>query len=205
MVLIMAALCLAALTLGGMAAAADAQATQNQLINSYTGNLTEKQLAPVDMVSLFGRIGFFVAEAVKFKAPKAGWKLNQVQLIGWDGYNGTAATVPQERIIALEVRDKNLNLLYKFADSQLPYSNYARNATEMYPLTIEIPSIPVSDDFYVCFYDRGAVSIACEKLNQTSENSFLYIEAGNELVPSNLIIADNQTLPVNWIMTLSGN
>ena len=83
------------------------------------------------------------------------------------GMDSTAPleSIPAERVIALEVRDKDLNLLYKFADSQLPYSNYVRNATKLYPFTIEIPSIPVSDDFYVCFYDRGAIAVAGERLN----------------------------------------
>ncbi len=102
--------------------------------------------------------------------------------IGWDGFNGSSQSIPAERVIGLEIRDKDLNLLYKFADSQLPYSNYARNATSIYPLTIEIPSIPVSDDFYVCFYDRGAIAIASERLNATSKNSFLFIEPGKQLV-----------------------
>ena len=209
MVLSITVLCLLTLSLTGVSLAADAQSPENQFINSYEGNFSEKEVVPIDLLSIFGKPAFFFAETVKFKAPKSGWKLNAVQLLGWDGYNGTEATVPAERVIGLEVRDKNLKLLYKFADSQLPYTNYARNATAGMLFTIEIPSIPVSDDFYVCFYDRGAIAIASERLNKTSPNSFIYIEDGivdgNELLPANLPIGENTTMPINWIMTVVGN
>jgi hypothetical protein len=205
MVLLLAVLYLAALSIAGISVAADASASQNQVIKSYVGNLSQKDTGSLDMLSFFGRNGFFIGEAVKFKAPKQGWKLKAVEVIAWDGYNGTADSVPDSRIIGLEVRDKDLNLLYRFADSQLPFSNYARNATVLYPLIIDIPSIPVSDDFYVCFYDRGAVAIAFERLNETSPNSFLYVQPGNLMQPANLPVKENETLPVNWIMSVSGN
>ncbi|MDM7934543.1 MAG: hypothetical protein QUS08_04040 [Methanothrix sp.] len=198
--LFMAVSCLALLSLAGISAAAS-----SQVIDSYEGNLSEKELAPIDMLSLLGRTGFFVAETVKFEAPKPGWRIDSVQVIGWDGFNGTAESLPEERVIGLEIRDKDLNLLYKFADSQLPYSNYAYNATGLYPLTIQVPSIPVTDEFYVCFYDRGAVAVACERLNETSKNSFLYLAPGGQLLPANLPVGENETLAVNWIMSVSGS
>jgi len=206
MVLLITVLCLLALSLTGISAAADAKSADNQVINSYDGNLSHKRIVSIDLLSIMGLPAYFIAEAVKFKAPKPGWKLSTVQILGWDGYNGTVQSIPRERIIALEVRDKDLNLLYKFADSQLPYSNFIRNATETYPFTIRLPSIPVSDEFYVCFYDRGAIAIASEVLNETSQNSFIYIEDGNKLLPANLpLFKENESLPLNWIMTVGGN
>jgi len=206
MVLLITVLCLLALSLTGISAAADAKSADNQVINSYDGNLSHKRIVSIDLLSIMGLPAYFIGEAVKFKAPKPGWKLNTVQILGWDGYNGTVQSIPRERIIALEVRDKDLNLLYKFADSQLPYSNFIRNATETYPFTIRLPSIPVSDEFYVCFYDRGAIAIASEVLNETSQNSFIYIEDGNKLLPANLpLFKENESLPLNWIMTVGGN
>jgi hypothetical protein len=205
MVLFIAALCLAALSLAGMSSVADAQAAQNQTIDSYQGNLSQKQIDLVSMPGLFGRLGRDVAETVKFKSPKAGWKLKAVNVMAWDGFNGSVISVPPQLIIALEVRDKDRNLLYKYADSQLPYTNYAFNITGPYPLTIELPSIPVSDEFYICFYDRGAVAVAGEILNKTSENSFFYNEAGDELIPAAIPAAENQTSSVNWIMSVVGN
>ena len=75
----------------------------------------------------------------------------------------------------------------------------------MYPLTINIPQIPVSDDFYVCFYDRGAIAVASERLNETSKNSFIYVEDGNQLLPAALPTGENASIPINWIMAISGN
>ncbi len=175
-------------------------------MNSYDGNLSQKRIVSIDLLSIMGPPAYFIAEAVKFKAPKPGWKLNTVQILGWDGYNGSVQSIPRERIIALEVRDKDLNLLYRFTDSQLPYSNFIRNATETYPFTVRLPAVPVSDEFYVCFYDRGAIAVASEILNETSQNSFIYIEDGNTLLPSNLpLFRENESVPLNWIMTVGGN
>jgi len=206
MVLLVIVLCLTVLSLAGITSAADAKSPEDQFLNSYQGNLSQKKIVSIDLLSVMGLPAYFIAEAVKFKAPKPGWKLNTVQILGWDGYNGSAESIPSERIISLEVRDKDLNLLYKFADSQLPYSNFVRNATETYPFTIHLPSVPVSDEFYVCFYDRGAIAVATEILNKTSENSFIYISEGNALLPSNLpIFKDKEAVPLNWIMTIGGN
>jgi len=206
MVLLITVLCLMVLSLTGISAAADAKSPENQLLNSYDGNLTQKKIVSIDLLSVMGLPAYFIAEAVKFKAPKHDWKLNTVHILGWDGFNGSVESIPRERIIALEVRDKDLNLLYRFTDSQLPYSNFVRNASETYPFTMRLPSIPVSDEFYVCFYDRGAIAVAAEVLNKTSENSFIYIEEGNALLPSNLpLFGQNESVPLNWIMTIGGN
>jgi hypothetical protein len=199
-----ALICFAALFLAGLAMAADTKAPQIQVLSSYEGNLSEKKINLVSMSALFGRLGRDVAETVKFKAPKPGWKAKAVNIVAWDGFNGTVQSVPREKIIALEIRDKDLNLLYRFADSQLAFSNYLFNATEAYPLTIELPSVPVSDEFYVSFYDRGAVAVAGEVLNNTSSNSFFFNAVADELIPAELPQGQNKTSPVNWIMSVSG-
>ena len=200
--LLIAISCLLTLSFASISAFADSQSTDGTVLYSYEGNITEKNIIPVDLVSYIGKPAFFIAEAVKFKAPKANWKVDSVQLYAWDGYDGSNESIPSERIISLEIRDKDLNLLYKFADSQIPYTNYARNATGMYPLTIEIPQISVSGDFYICFYDRGAIAIASEPLNKTSENSFLYVDGS--LLNSTLPTAETTVTPVNWIMKVTG-
>lgn len=197
--------CLLALLLAGISSAADEKYSNDQILYSYEGNLTDKDIFPVDLVTYFGAPAFFFAEAVKFNAPKPNWKVNAVQVIGWDGFNGTPESIPMERIIGLEIRDKDLKLLYKFADSQLPYSNYANNATVMYPLTIDIPQIPVSGEFYICFFERGAVAVATEAANGISKTSFIYIENGNQMVNATLPSGENLVAPVNWIMAVSGN
>lgn len=200
--MLIATSCLLTLSFASISAFADSQSTDEQVLYSYEGNVTDMSILPVDLVSYIGKPAFFIAEAVKFKAPKANWKVDSVQLYAWDGYDGSNESIPSERIISLEIRDKDLNLLYKFADSQIPYTNYARNATGMYPLTIEIPQISVSGDFYICFYDRGAIAIASEPLNKTSENSFLYVDGS--LLNSTLPTAETTVTPVNWIMKVTG-
>jgi len=198
----MAISCLLAISFISISVPADAQNSEVQVLYSYEGNITEKKVIPVSVLSIYGMPGFFIAEAVKFEAPKDNWRISAVQLFGFDGYNGSQESAPEERTIALEIRDKDKNLLYKFADSQIPYSNYARNATLLYPLTIEIPQIAVSDEFYVCFYDRGAVAVGSETLNETSENSFIYVE--NELLPALLPQSENVSTPLNWLVAVSG-
>ncbi|OYV07927.1 MAG: hypothetical protein CG443_866, partial [Methanosaeta sp. ASP1-1] len=72
----------------------------------------------------------------------------------------------------------------------------------LYPLTIEIPQIAVSDEFYVCFYDRGAVAVGSELINETSKNSFIYVES--ELLPAMIPESENVSTPLNWLMAVSG-
>ena len=193
---------LLALSFIAISVSADSQTSDVQVLYSYEGNLSQKKVVPVSVLPIYGPPGFFIAEAVKFQAPKDNWKISAVQLYGFDGYNGSQESAPEERTIALEIRDKDKNLLYKFADSQIPYSNYARNATLLYPLTIEIPQIAVSDEFYVCFYDRGAVAVGSELINETSKNSFIYVES--ELLPAMIPESENVSTPLHWLMAVSG-
>jgi hypothetical protein len=204
---LIAALCLASMALVSISLADDT--STGQILHSYEGNLTEKLLQnQVNFASLrdvFGIPGFAIAETTKFKAPKSGWKLNRVGILGYDGFNGTVASVPAQRVIALEVRDKNFNLLYRFADVQIPYTNFLLNITSPTMVTIELPSISVSDEFFVCFFDRGAVGVGFERPNATTNSSFLFNEAGNELVSASLPLSKNQTTQVNWIMSVVGS
>ena len=156
-------------------------------------------------MELFGlQPGFFVAEAAKFKAPRADWKITRVSILGWDGFNGSVKSVPSERIIDLEIRDKDSNLLYRFADSQLPYTNFAFNRTGLMFINIDLPSIPVNGEFYICFYDRDAVRLAFETLNQT-DNSFIFVNPSKEMVPAEIPTGKNETSPIGWIMEVTGN
>lgn len=193
----------------GISGAADVATSGNQILRSYEGNLSEKQIVPISLISLYGDPAFFIAETVKFTAPKTGWKVKAVQLYGSDGYNGSEVTIPAERVIGLEIRDKDLGLLYKFADAQIPYSNYARNATGINPITIEVPSVSVTGDFYVCFYDRGAIELASERLNEVSKNSFMYIGEGmpssEQLLPAKIPINESTSIAVNWLMNVVGS
>ena len=71
MVLLITVLSLLALSLTGISAAADAKSPENQVMNSYDGNLSQKRIVSIDLLSIMGLPAYFIAEAVKFKAPKA--------------------------------------------------------------------------------------------------------------------------------------
>jgi len=197
-------ICLAILSLISISLAAEPQ-----VINSYEGNLTQKlmqnQINLVSLYSILGIPGLATAEVTKFTAPKPGWKLSRVGILGYDGYNGTANSVPTQRIIALEVRDKDFNLLYKYADVQIPYTNIIFNLTGPTVITFELPSVPVSNEFYICFFDRGAVAVGAEIQNKSTNSSFMFSEAEATLAPASLPVSANETVPVNWIMSVVGS
>jgi hypothetical protein len=173
------------------------------ILQSYSGNLSDKDITFYSMIGLFGPPGMAVGEMVKFKAPKAGWNLENISILAWDGFNGTRESVPPDRVISLEVRDKDLNLLYQYTDSEIPYSNFRLNVTDPMFMDFEVPSIPVSEEFYVTFYDRGAIAVASE-LNVTA-NSYIFDKNARKPIPAVAPIGKNQTAPVNWIMVVEGS
>lgn len=180
-----------------------ANETKGVTIESFSGNLSEKELGIASMYSLFGPLGTNAGEMVKFKAPKPGWALNEISILAYDGFNGTRESVPRDGIIALEIRDKNLNLLYRYVDSFIPYSNYVYNVTRSKWMNFEVPSIPVSDEFYIAFYDRGNVAVVTE-FNVTGD-SYIFDRPVKNPIPAKLPTSANQTAPVNWIMAVTGS
>jgi len=140
-----------------------------------------------------------VGEAVKFTAPKAGWKLQKVRVLGWSGYNVSSQSFPADRNVMLEIRDKDLNILYKFADAQNNY--FLSDAGPLFG-EIEIPAVPVTGDFYVVFYDRGAAPIGMENINGTG-NSFIFING--QILPADRTIQEtNETIKINWLIEAAG-
>jgi hypothetical protein len=140
-----------------------------------------------------------VGEAVKFTAPKSGWKLQKVRVLGWSGYNKSTQSYPADRNIMLEIRDKDLNLIYKFADSQ---NNYFLSETGPLFGEIEIPAVSVTGDFYVVYYDRGAAPIGMEESDGTG-NSFIFIN-GQILPADRTITQTNETIKINWLIEVAG-
>jgi len=140
-----------------------------------------------------------IGEAVKFTAPKAGWKLKEIIVAGWSGLNNTTNQFPQNMNFLVEVRDKDLNLLYKFADTQ---NAYFASAQGPIGATIEIPPLQVMRDFYVIFYDRGAMGIAEEQGNGTG-NSFFFLNG--QLTPATHNSAKNETVKDNWLIRVAGD
>jgi len=209
MVLLIAAVCFIALcfnVLGASAAATAAKApsnasapakmtsTANHLISDSGTNLTI-------MNATFTSPGTFgVAQAVKFTPPKPGWKLEEVVLVGTDGWNSSNKAYPVQGIFGLEIRDANLKLLYQYADTQLEYFT---SPTGFRTALIEVPAMPMNGDFYVCFYGRDIVRTLTELQNATG-NSYYYLRDTRQLLPGALLLKNNTTLPVNWVIRAYG-
>jgi hypothetical protein len=99
----------------------------------------------------------------------------------------------------VEIRDKDLNLLYKFVDSQ---NNYFLSDVGPRFGEIEIPAVPVTGDFYVVYYDRGAAPIGTETADATGKS---YIFINGEMKPAEFPISENnETVTVNWLMEAAG-
>jgi len=195
-ILLLACLCCAAL--GINAIAAQAVAPQLTTLRGDGGqNYSEINFTLFSSLAEFASLE--AGEAVKFTAPKAGWKLQKVRVLGWSGYNESTQSYPADRNIMLEIRDKDLNLLYKFADSQNSYflSDVGPRFGE-----IEIPAVAVTGDFYVVYYDRGAAPIGMEASNGTG-NSFIFIN-GQVIPADRTILETNETVKINWLMEALG-
>lgn len=142
-----------------------------------------------------------VAEAVKFTPPGPSWTLDAVEIWSLVPY-GENDTLPEDQTISMEIRDESLNLLYRFTDLHLPYFAYGGKPGVG---VIEVPSIPISSDFYVCFYDRGAVWVGVDP-NKVENNSYFYDMQTRELFLAEIAINGSEELmPVNWIIRTAGH
>jgi hypothetical protein len=141
-----------------------------------------------------------LAQAVKFTAPKPGWKLEAISAMATDGWNSSSKQLPTPLPFAIEIRDAKLRLLYHFADAQLPYFT---SGTGVRLAGIEIPDLPLNGDFLVCFYGYRAIGLAAELQNATG-NSYYFEKQTGRVYPGELILRNNQTLPVNWIIRAYG-
>lgn len=142
---------------------------------------------------------FSVGEAVKFSAPNPGWKLKQVRVAGWNGFDGNATSIPESDNFLLEVRDADLNLLYRMVDTQNAYFTFLSPVLR----AIDIPSVPVTNDFYVIFYDRGSMVVGMEPENATG-NSYFYDSLDSKLLPAEFIDENNETIKFNWVIQAVG-
>ncbi|MHB8118478.1 MAG: hypothetical protein ACYDHX_07130 [Methanothrix sp.] len=202
MILLMAVIFCAAM-INDVMAQNNATVSKLTVLKEDSGNLSEMILLPYTTFQDFGGVnGLFVGEAVKFTAPKPGWKISGIEVTGVTTYNNTTKLFAPDRNFLVEVRDKDLNLLYKFADMQ---NLYFASTSEGRFLSrgIMIPSIPVTGDFYVVFYDRGSMRIGMEQTNETS-NSFFFI--GNQMTPATFEMAGktNDTMKINWVIRVAG-
>jgi hypothetical protein len=195
-ILLLACLCCAALCINAIAAET-ATSKLTTLREDSGKNYSEMNFTLFSSLAQFGALN--VGEAVKFTAPKSGWKLQKVQVVGWSGFNQSSQKFPDDGNIMIEIRDKDLNLLYKFADAQNNY--FLSDAGPLFG-EIEIPAVTVTGDFYVVFYDRGAARIGMETTDSTG-NSFLFM--GGQIQPAEFTNQDtNETMKVNWLIEALG-
>ena len=140
------------------------------------------------------------AETVRFTPPSSPWTLTKVQIAGWNGYDNK--TLPTEKLIYLEIRDEDLNLLYQFTDSQIPYFTYPTPTLA----DIQVPPITVDGDFYVCFYDRGALGVAYNSTEIDDGRSYIYNRHTGELSPATGQRKGSEEFgPLNWIIRAVGH
>jgi len=89
---------------------------------------------------------FDIGHAVLFTPPTKPWTLDKVRVYGVCNVNLSSV------VFALEIWDNDSNLLYKLTDYSIAYFNTTSEWTE-----IDIPDMTVTDDFYVCIFERGSI------------------------------------------------
>lgn len=198
---LISAICFIALM--GMAVAQNGSTGANKtmvVLKQDSGtNITNMSMALYSAGQDWGINAFSVGEAVKFTAPEPDWKLKQIRVLGWNGFNETTMAVPSPSNFLIEVRDENLNLLYRLADTQNAYFTLPAPAL----IAIDIPALPLTGDFYIIFYDRSTMRIGVELENGTG-NSYQYNSMYSELIPAQFIIDNNESTKVNWIIRAVG-
>jgi hypothetical protein len=214
MVLIIAAICFAALCFEGLAAnnapaTANAKSNASAPVNitstanfliSDSGTNISIMNRTLTNPSFFGIASFGIGQTVKFTPPKSGWKLEKVLIYGSDGWNSSQNITPIQGIFALEIRDAKLNLLHQYSDTQLAYFTSTIGGREA---IIDVPPMAMNGDFYVCFYGGGLVSVLTE-LDKATGKSYYYVRDTGQLLPGALPTKNNTTLPVNWIIRAYG-
>lgn len=143
------------------------------------------------------------AQAVEFKPPTPGWKLEHVLVMASDGWNLTSKKSPVPLPFTIEIRDKDGRLLYHYSDTQLPYFTHPQGIKEIKWADIEIPAMSVNDDFFVCFYGYSQIFLLTEMLNATG-NSYYYDRSTGKLYHAIISAPNNKTIPVNWIIRAAG-
>ena len=97
-------------------------------------------------------IGYIdLGPAVLFSPPTEPWTLEKVMVVG------EYINLSGDTVFALEIWDKDYNLLYKLTDYSLAYFNTTFKWTE-----IDIPDMTVTGDFYVCIFDRASIFVGAD-------------------------------------------
>lgn len=179
--------------------------TESSQVTQENGNITIlKQDSGTNLtemnITLAISPAYSTAQAVKFTAPKSGWNLEYILVMASDGWNASSRDLPKPLPFTIEIRDANLMLLYHYQGIQLPYFT---NSKGIRMATIDVPFMPLSGDFFVCFYGYGSISLATELENSTG-NSYYYEGRTAQLYKGVLPMRNNQTNPVNWLVRVAG-
>lgn len=202
MVLLIGAFCFLALSSLVQAQSNENGSGQNLTVLSQDSgtNLSQMNYSLYSSGQLWSIIDSFdIGEAVKFTRPTPDWRLKQIRVLGWNNYNETSKAVPSPSNFLIEVRDKELNLLYRLADTQNAYF------TDIAPVIrgIDIQALPVPDEFYIVFYDRNYMRIGMEVENGT-DNSYFYNSKYGDLIPAEIRFEGANPTKVNWIIRAAG-
>ena len=126
---------------------------------------------------------FDIGHAVLFTPQPKPWTLKKVRVYGL--CNVTLSNV----VFALEIWDNDSNLLYKLSDYSIAYFNTTSEWTE-----IDIPDMIVTDDFYVCIFERGSLYVG--------------VDEGNPAMRSYVVIRDPKGMVkeegFNWMIRAVG-
>lgn len=215
-ILLIAMLCCIALSYGAFAINTPANLTKS--VSSSTNNAKSEDLPAENITILkqdsgtnFTKMNVTLqaspivasAQAVEFKPPTQGWKLEHVLVMATDGWNSSSNRNPVPLPFAVEIRDKEGRLLYHYSDTQLPYFTHPQGIKEIKWADIEIPALSVNDNFYVCFYGYSELLLLTEVQNATG-NSYYYDRSTGRLYHALIATPNNKTIPVNWIIRAAG-
>ena len=128
-----------------------------------------------------------IGHAVLFTPPSKPWTLEKVRVYGkWINLSGGT-------IFALEIWDNDSHLLYKLTDYSIAYFNTTAKWTE-----IDIPDMNVTDDFYVCIFDRGSIYFGADT-NDPAMRSYVVIRD-----PKSMVNVTYSEKPLNWMIRAVG-
>jgi|GEM_PF-629302 len=161
--------------------------------------ITSANISDLASVEDFNLSSKWYAMAVKFSAPKDGWKLKKVQIAGMIYYDYQNQTFPPGWCFGLEILDSEKNLLYKYADSSLAYFSVG----SPFMGEMELPPLEIDGDFYVCVYDRNLFGVAMN-ITAPQETSFIYNSVTGDMMPTTTTLDGDVPASMNWIIRAVG-
>ena len=178
--------------------------SKNSLTDSKNSLKVLKQDSGLNLsdmnISLVVTPTYASGQTVRFTAPYTGWILKYVLISASDGWNGSDESSPKALPFAIEILDANLSVLHHFSDTQLAYFT---NPSELRTASIDIPDTPINGDFFISFYGYRSIGIAAELENATG-NSYYYDKISHGLYPADILLKDNSTVPINFIIRAAG-